>query len=455
MVGASHGGMHGVDAVSKRQERIDRLEHGAGHLDGERAARTADLHDQQHDSERLADIAKRNRERVDDIGEHETRDPARQHKLQRVVALNAKEQNVARAHERCLQQGQTAKEQVTAQIDLVQAYGDELVDELVVDRDLHHGRQYDRADPERQNRIERRHGRTVVADRIDRLAVERNGAGKRHGQALGVVADHRLDRRQVTRHQGAVELVLERADLVRRLAQLIGSLVDQLCGLGETLCQRTGCVGQTAHSAIQVTRDTVQGIQNARNGLLELLGLNRERGIVVGLGSRDTRLGIGDGLVDLGTRVVDLRHAVRKGLCGRRQVLRIVAVLHGNSAQRRRSGLETVFELVITHLVGKVAELIGHRIDIVSTRIERRCGFVELRHRKVNMLIRGIECLRKLGGHVVERARASVNRRVNGIVGGLERFLGIIDAALGVLHQLLRRLINGARLLEHAARRCQ
>ena len=102
MVGASHGGMHGVDTVSERQERIDRLEHRAGHLDGECAARTTDLHDQQHDSERLADIAKRHRKRVDDIGEHETRDPARQHKLQRVVALNAKEQDVARAHERRL-----------------------------------------------------------------------------------------------------------------------------------------------------------------------------------------------------------------------------------------------------------------------------------------------------------------------------------------------------------------
>ena len=124
MVGACHGSMHGVDAVSERQERIDRLEHRTGHLDGERTARTADLHDQQHNGQSLADIAKRNRKRVDDIGEHETRDPARQHKLQRVVALNAKEQDVARAHERCLQQGQTAKEQVAAQVDLVQAHGD-------------------------------------------------------------------------------------------------------------------------------------------------------------------------------------------------------------------------------------------------------------------------------------------------------------------------------------------
>ena len=258
MVGAGHGGMHGVDAVGERQERIDRLEHGAGHLDGERTARTANLHDQQHDGERLADIAKRHRERVDDIGEHEARDPARQHKLQRVVALNAKEQDVTRAHERRLQQGQAAKEQVTSQVDLVQAHGDELVDELVVNRDLHHGCKHDRTDPQRQNRVERRHGRTVVADRIDRLAVERDGAGKRHSQSLGIIADHRLDRRQVARHQGAVEFVLKGANLFRRLAQLIGSLVDQLCSLGEALCQRAGCVGQTVYGTIKVARDAVE-----------------------------------------------------------------------------------------------------------------------------------------------------------------------------------------------------
>ena len=252
--------MHGVDAVGERQERIDRLEHRAGHLDGECAARTTDLHDQQHDSERLADIAKRNRKRVDDIGEHETRDPASQHKLQRVVALNAKEQDVARTHERCLQQSQTAKEQVTTQVDLVQAHGDELVDKLVVNRDLHHGRQYDRADPERQNRVERRHGRTVVADWIDRLAVECDRAGKRHGQTLRIIANHRLDRSEVIRHQGAVELVLKRTDLVRRLAQLIGSFVDQLCSLGEALCQRTGCVGQAVYGAIQIARDTIERV---------------------------------------------------------------------------------------------------------------------------------------------------------------------------------------------------
>ena len=375
--------------------------------------------------------------------------------MQRVVALDAKEQDVARAHERCLQQRQTAKEQVTAQVDLVQAHGDELVDELIVDRHLHHGRQHDRANPERQNRVERRHSRTVIANRIDRLAVECDGAGKRRGQTLGVVADHRLDRGQIVRHKGTVKLVLKRADLVRCLTQLIGSLVDQPCGLREALCQRTRCVGQAVYGAIQVARDAVQRIQNARNGLLELLGLNRKRGIVVGLGARDTSLGIRDCLIDLGTRLVNFCHAVRKGLCGCRQVLGVIAILHRDSAQRCCHRLEAVLEIFVSHLIGKAAELVSSGVDIVGTLVERRRGIVELGHCKVHMLIRGIECLRKLGGHVVKRARTSVNRGVDGVVGGLECFLGITNAALGVLHQLLGRFIDRTRLLEHTARRRQ
>ena len=216
----------------------------------------------------------------------------------------------------------------------MQAHGDELVDKLIVNRDLHHGRQYDRADPERQNRIERRHGRAVVADRIDRLAIERNGAGKRHGEGIGVAANHCLNHGQVTRDQSAIKLVLKGADLVRRLAQLIGSLVDELCSLGETLRERTGRVGQAAYGAIQVARDAIKRVQNARNRLLELLGLNRERGIVIGFGARDAGLGIGDGLIDLGTRVVDLGHAIGERLRGGRQILGVVAILHSNPAQR-------------------------------------------------------------------------------------------------------------------------
>ena len=441
--------------MGERQERIDRLEHGTGHLDGERTARTADLHDQQHDGESLSDISKRHRERVDNIGEHETRDPACQNKLQGVVALDAKEQDVARAHECRLQQGQAAKEQVTAQIDLVQTHGNEFVDELVIDRNLHHGSQHDRADPQRQNRIERCHGRAVVADRIDRLAVERDGARKRYGKTLGIVANHRLDRGKIVRHQGAVELGLEGTDLIGCLAQLIGSLVDQLSGLGKALRERTGSVGQTAHGAIQVTRDTVQRIQNARNGLLEFLGLDRERGIVIDLGTRDTRLGIGDCLVGFGANVIDLCHAVRERCRDARQLLGIVAILRRDFAQLCSRVLKPRLELVVAHLIGKIAELIRRGVDLVGTRIERRCAVVELGHRQVNMLVRSIKGLCELGGYVVERPGTPINRGIDRVAGGLERLLGINDAAFGMLHQLLHRCLGRTGLLEQTTRRRQ
>ena len=157
--------------------------------------------------------------------------------------------------------------------------------------------------------------------------------------------------------------------------------------------------------------------------------------------ARNARLGIGDGLVDFGTRAVDLCHAVRKGLSSCRQVLGAVAILHRDPVQRCCHRLEALLELFVTDLLGKAAELVGRGVDIVGTCIERRRGIVELRHRKVNMLIRGIECLRKLGGHVVERASASVNRGVDGVVGGLQRVFGIAHAALGMLHQPLGRLM--------------
>ena len=252
----------------------------------------------------------------------------------------------------------------------MQAHGDELVDKLIVNRDLHHGRQHNRAHPERQNRVERCHGRTVVADRIDRLAIERDGAGKRHGQTLGIIADHRLDRSEVIRHQGAVELVLKRTDLVRRLAQLIRSLVDQLCSLGEALCQRTGCVGQAVYGAIQVARDAIKRVQNARNSLLEFFGLDRKRRVVVNLGARDTSLGIRDCLIDLGTRFVDLCHTLRERRLDIRQLIGIVAVLRRGFIKLGSRVLKPCLELIVTHLASKTTELIRRAINLVGTFIE-------------------------------------------------------------------------------------
>ena len=71
------------------------------------------------------------------------------------------------------------------------------------------------------------------------------------------------------------------------------------------------------------------------------------------------------------------------------------------------------------------------------------------------MLVCGVERLRELGRHIVERTSTSIDCGIDGIVCRLKRFFGIIDAAFGMFHELLCRLIDGTGLLEHAARRRQ
>ena len=71
------------------------------------------------------------------------------------------------------------------------------------------------------------------------------------------------------------------------------------------------------------------------------------------------------------------------------------------------------------------------------------------------MLVCSVECLCELGRNVIERTRAPINSGIDRIAGGLERLLGIGNTALGMLHELLHRLLGRSGLLEHAARRRQ
>ena len=72
------------------------------------------------------------------------------------------------------------------------------------------------------------------------------------------------------------------------------------------------------------------------------------------------------------------------------------------------------------------------------------------------MLIRGIKCLRKLGGHVVERARASVNRGIDGVVGRPSALPW--NRSIPLLTCSISCFVDSStvhRLLEHTARRRQ
>ena len=57
------------------------------------------------------------------------------------------------------------------------------------------------------------------------------------------------------------------------------------------------------------------------------------------------------------------------------------------------------------------------------------------------MLIRGIECLRKLGGHVVERARTSVNR---GVDASLAAFSASLESLMPLLACSINRLVDSS-----------
>ena len=53
-------------------------------------------------------------------------------------------------------------------------------------RHLHHGDEDDRAHPDRQHGIERRHSGTIVGDRVQRDAVHRDRGGQQCGDRIGV-----------------------------------------------------------------------------------------------------------------------------------------------------------------------------------------------------------------------------------------------------------------------------
>ena len=77
-------------AVRKRQEYVQLLEKHRRHFDRERAARACHLNDQQHDADRLADISKRYRQRVDHIHKDDACKPPCEQEIERMLALNLK-----------------------------------------------------------------------------------------------------------------------------------------------------------------------------------------------------------------------------------------------------------------------------------------------------------------------------------------------------------------------------
>ena len=68
------------------------LEEAGHHLDGVHARRARNLHNDQDDADRLADMLKRGGQRIDDIDVGERNGDAAQHEQQRADALHANHQ---------------------------------------------------------------------------------------------------------------------------------------------------------------------------------------------------------------------------------------------------------------------------------------------------------------------------------------------------------------------------
>ena len=160
---------HGVDAVRERKRRMNELEEVGHHLDGIHARRTRYLHDQQEDAQRLADVAKRLHQRVDEIHIRERAHRAGQHEQHRVAAIDA-QQDVDAANRLRLQKRQNDEQQPAPEVALPRRCLRE-----AHDLDLHKRHQNEASYPQGQVGVERGNRRTVVRNGIEL------GGGHLHG----------------------------------------------------------------------------------------------------------------------------------------------------------------------------------------------------------------------------------------------------------------------------------
>ena len=99
--------LHAIDAcnaslecfhgMSEGKPRVDRLEEGRRHLDGEDAARSAKLHHKRDDRDSFTHVSKTGRERIDDVRENDRAEYACQQIEPEVFALNTHEEDVPNA----------------------------------------------------------------------------------------------------------------------------------------------------------------------------------------------------------------------------------------------------------------------------------------------------------------------------------------------------------------------
>ena len=135
--------------------------------------------------------------------------------------LHPQEQHVAKAHAGGLQKRQHRHHAVAPEVELARLGVVELGEPSLGDRrlDRHHHEQ--RADPQRERRVERRHLRTEVVGREHSMAIERHRCRHGRGKHCGVRADDLAQLLDVATCESRAQVAAQRRELARRRGELV------------------------------------------------------------------------------------------------------------------------------------------------------------------------------------------------------------------------------------------
>ena len=161
---------------------MNRPEERRHHFDGIHARRTGNLHDEQQNAQRSADIAEREGERIEQVHERKRAHRARRHERDGVGAVDA-ECNVDAANDLRLHEGKQYEQEPTAEIAL---RGCGAFESGSVDLQLDERYQDEASDPQCEARVERRHGCSVIRDRVDLLGDQVDGRRYELAEIVGV-----------------------------------------------------------------------------------------------------------------------------------------------------------------------------------------------------------------------------------------------------------------------------
>ena len=419
--------------MDERQEGIQSLERGGQHLLWEGAAGAGDLDDHEHDCDSLAHVAKASGKGVDDVHEHEARQPPHQEEEDGVSALHAEEVKVTGADERTLEQADAREQGKTSEVDLgVRAA--RLLNGLLARTRLHEGGQNDATDPDGERRVERRHGAAVILNRIDRVAIDDNRVGDEVRKIVDVARENRAHLIHVIGLESRREFAMERDKLLGGVVEHVGGLAQRVASATDGVRGGRGGGTNGAERLVQARHDGI-GVAGSRVDVVgEVVERPLEVRLVEGLDGGKAVLRIRDDALELGA-----------GGCGvglaRLDVSGGLAQHLGELAHRGGSALGVCLELaggvprILERDRGLVERRVANgverriRVEGVQLSVNGRLGCVHLVGRGAKARREVAQALLVRGGHTL-RLGEGVDEVVRGAIGGIERVIdGIGDRA--------------------------